>query len=508
MDITENSTLFFLIIILGPLGGLIFNLLFFKKDPIKGARIASLGIWMGFICSSIAWFTDKPYINKSEFWGFLANETAWVMATLILLVSAIVHHFSLRYMAGDRHYRRYFLLLSLITTTILLMVVADNILLLISFWLFSNLLLVLLMIHKAQWEAARQSGLLAFKTFLIGFAFLCVGLGLLAYETQTLSLRVISADSENLSNSIRVFALICIMIAALSQSGVWPFHTWVISSLNSPTPVSALMHAGLVNGGGLLLVRLAPLFLLESALLNILFVMAFVTLVLGGLWKLLQCDIKRMLACSTMTQMGFMMMQCALGLFPAALTHLCWHGLFKAYLFLRSGSTITEHRSLDEEKFPTISTFLISSLCGLVGATGFMIGSHLSLNLVDTTLILIFFSWLAFTQVAQTLFEKKTSLLIFFMATLLCLTLGIIYGFSIHVVERVLAPLHISKPQPLHLIHLLGVSLIFMVWVALNLKPLQVLRDSTLWRRFYVKMLNDSQPDSKTITSSRDGYKF
>ncbi|MBN9376813.1 MAG: hypothetical protein BGO14_01440 [Chlamydiales bacterium 38-26] len=508
MYFTENSTLDFFIIILGPLCGLIINLLFFKKDPVTGARVASCGVWIGFMSSFFAWFTHTPYNNKLESWGFLANETAWVMATLILLVSAVVHHFSLRYMAGDRHYRRYFILLNLITLTVLLMVAADHILILISFWLLSNLLLVLLMIHKVQWEAARQSGLLALKTFLLGFLFLCVGLELLAYGTQTLSLQGISENSENLSSPFRVFALLCIMIAALTQSGVWPFHAWVISSLNSPTPVSAFMHAGLVNGGGLLLVRLANIFLLESALMDILFVIALITLFLGGIWKLLQSDIKRMLACSTMTQMGFMMMQCALGLFPAALTHLCWHGLFKAYLFLRSGSTLVEHRASDEEKLSSVSTFFIASLCGLIGAIGFMIGGHFSLNLVDTTLVLIFFSWIAFTQVAQTLLEKKSSLLIFFTTTLVCFTFGIIYGLTIYMIENVLAPLHISEPQSLHFIHLVGVSLVFIIWILLNLKPLQVSRDSMWWRRFYVHMLNASQPDVRTLTSRRDGYKF
>jgi len=128
----------------------------------------------------------------------------------------------------------------------------------------------------------------------------------------------------------------------MTQSAIWPFHTWLISSLNSPTPVSAIMHAGLINGGGFLLTRFAGLFVQSTGMLQVIFFLGLLTALIGTLWKLMQHDIKRMLACSTMGQMGFMIAQCGLGLFPAAIAHLCWHGLFKAYLFLSSGSAAHE----------------------------------------------------------------------------------------------------------------------------------------------------------------------
>ena len=288
MVINENSTIYFLMIILSPLLGLLINLLFFKKNLPMGSRIATLGIWIGFTNALIAWFMDLPFSEKNVSWGFIVNEISWLMATLILFVSGIVHHFSLSYMSGDRNYRRYFLYLSLITISTLLMVAADNIVILISFWALSNLILVLMMMHKLQWEAAKNSGILAIKTFVLGLAFLSAGTGLLAYESGTISLNLIVENSDSLSTPIRMISLFLIILAAFTQSGGWPFHGWLISSLNSPTPVSAFMHAGLVNGGGVLIARFAPVFLHESLLLDLLFILAVITLVLGGIWKLLQ----------------------------------------------------------------------------------------------------------------------------------------------------------------------------------------------------------------------------
>lgn len=563
MVIAENSKAYFLSIILSPLLGLLINLLFFKKKLLLGSRIACLGIWIGFINALLAWVAGLPFSEKKEFWGFITNEISWMMATLILFVSAIVHQFSLRYMAGDRNYRRYFLFLSLITISTLLMVAADNIFFLISFWSLSNLVLVLLMVHKFQWAAAKNSGILAIKTFALGLFFFIAGAGLLAYESGTLSLRLITENSENLSASIRRAGLFFVILAAFTQSGGWPFHGWLISSLNSPTPVSAFMHAGLINGGGLLLARFAPLFFNESLLLDVLFILAVITLILGGIWKLLQSDIKRMLACSTMTQMGFMMMQCGLGLFSAALAHLCWHGLFKAFLFLKSGSSIADYRRPNEKKVGTVPTFFLSSLCGIIGASGFMFGGGLWLTHIDTTFVLIFFSWMASTQLAYTLLQKKQSPFFILVAALFCLAAGMIYGLTVHLIEVAVAPMQLSQPQHLNSIHLTAIAFVACIWIGLNLKPFipkepqklvflptrkllridnrqsnnmrqycstydrsiagaltrwkyQLLRffecinqeRSVWWRRIYVKMLNASQPDPKTITSNRNRYKF
>lgn len=503
-----TTNLYFLMIILIPLLGLLINLFLFKKNTEIGSIVATFGIWIGFINALIAWIAGLPFFEKYEIWGFIANEISWLMATLVLFVSGIVHQFSLRYMSGDRNYRRYFLLLGLATISTLLVVAADNVIILIFFWMLSNLTLAFLMTHKSQWIAAKNSGILAIRIFILGLSFLIAGAGLLAYDSGTMSLNQIVKLGESLSPSIRIMALLLIALTAFMQSGIWPFHGWLISSLNSPTPVSALMHAGLVNGGGLLIVRFSQIYLHETLVLNFLFVSAAITLILGGIWKLLQSDIKRMLACSTMTQMGFMMMQCSLGFFSAAIAHLCWHGLFKAFLFLRSGSTIQEIQKKEEKRGLNYVVFFLSSLCGLIGTAGYIYGSIHLFTHHNTTLILAFFCWLASTQLAHTLLEIKHSPIFLFIGAVVCIATGYIYGFTVNLIEIGLHPLTTWQPQPLNIIHIAVMTFIFCIWMALSFKSFIDLDKFFWWRRFYVNMLNASQPNKNTITSIRNGYKF
>jgi NAD(P)H-quinone oxidoreductase subunit 5 len=275
------------------------------------------------------------------------------------------------------------------------------------------------------------------------------------------------------------------------------------------------MHAGLVNGGGLLLSRFALLFFDQSFVLNLLFLFGFITLVLGGIWKLIQTDIKRMLACSTMTQMGFMIMQCGLGLFSAGLAHLCWHGLFKAFLFLQAGSTIGEQKRNEKERTASIGRILTASVCGAFGACGFIIGSDFSFSFNDTTIVLLFFAWIAATQIGNTILEtmplfsdQRYSHPIFFLlfAISTCSISGFAYGSTIKCIES-LAPAEMFQPQPFHSIHLVSLLVVFLIYLAMNLKSFIKYEQSIWWKIFYVRMLNASQPNSATITPQRNQYK-
>lgn len=227
----------------------------------------------------------------------------------MLLVSFSVHRFSLRYMHGDRLYRRFFLLLSSITLTAILMVIADNLFLFWGAWSLSNLFLILLMVHKSEWVASKNSGLLAFYMLSIGSLCLLFSFGILSTTYSINSIVALAEISHPGHFSLLSLSMSLILVGAIAQSGLFPFHRWLISSLNSPTPVSALMHAGLVNGGGILVVKFAPLFLLYTGFLKALFIVGCISALLGTIWKLMQHDVKKMLACSTMAQMGFMMMQ-------------------------------------------------------------------------------------------------------------------------------------------------------------------------------------------------------
>lgn len=438
---------------------------------------------------------------------FQADRLAWVMATLIVLVIITVSVFSKRYLDGDRYYRRQVVDIFLLSVCLLVMVFANHMLLLLIGLTLSNIFLVRLMVHKKEWHAARNSGRVALRTFAFGFIMLLSGIWILADVTGTASIHAILTQSNSLNTFAITIALSLIALASMTQSAIWPFHTWLISSLNSPTPVSALMHAGLVNGGGFLLVRFAQLFLTQPMLLKALFILGLITAVIGTFWKLLQTDIKRMLACSTMAQMGFMIAECGMGLFTFAVSHLIWHGLFKAYLFLATGSVIQEKRHKDMLGSVSLSSFMLACFIGTGGAFVFaqVVGIPVGFN--NTGSLIIVFAFMASTQIACTLLEVF-SVFKLFAAIVASLIAGGLYGGSVLLIEVVLAPLNLFQPQPLDEIYLIGFSIIFLIWLVMNMNTFIRLQNYTIWKWLYVVALNGSQPHPSTITSTRTDYQF
>jgi NAD(P)H-quinone oxidoreductase subunit 5 len=435
---------------------------------------------------------------------FRPDSLSWVMAGLILFVIVNVIAYSNRYLAGDRNQRQHRGYVLLLAASILAMVFADHLLLLLAAWGASNLLLVRLMIHKGSWNAARNAGLLALKTFGLGFVVLGVGFFLLAESAGTASISGI-IQTAGATTTSGFAGLLLVAIAAMTQSAAWPFHRWLISSLNSPTPVSALMHAGLVNGGGFLLVRFAPLYATHSMLLHGLFIAGLITAVVGTFWKLLQTDIKRMLACSTMGQMGFMLMQCGMGLFAPAISHLCWHGLFKAYLFLSAGSVVQEKRNAQTNGLSPVQV-LIAGLVGVSGALAFALTSGTHLSFADTGCLMIALAFMAASQLAVGLLDKPLTVLRLFSTFLIGLGAGGLYGLSIRLVETALASLHATQPQPMDAMYFAGLAVIFLVWIAMILNLPARLQSLSSWKRLYMAALNASQPHPQTVTATRTAY--
>jgi len=373
-------------------------------------------------------------------------------------------------------------------------------------WAAANILLVRLMVHKKGWRAARASGRLTLQYFALGFAAMAGGFALLYTQTGQTSIQMIV--HSQFDPAVLTAALSLIAVGAMVQSGLWPFHRWLTSSLNSPTPTSAIMHAGLVNGGGFLLARFAPLYGQVSELLLVLFVMGMVTALVGTLWKLMQSDVKRMLACSTMGQMGFMIAQCGLGLFPAAVAHLCWHGLFKSYLFLASGGVAQEKR-LDLGYPPSMTVFALSLLCGAVGVVAFTWTGHMSITAGDTTLFLIGLTVIAGAQLAMPIL-KNAPLRALPLASLATLVTGALYGASVHAFETLFISMDIMKSQELNLWHVVGFAVLCLAWLSMLFARNPVRNgDMPRWiLRLYVVMLNASQPHPKTVTAHRNHYQY
>ncbi|GAB3772973.1 proton-conducting transporter membrane subunit [Spirosoma horti] len=428
------------------------------------------------------------------------------MMLLVDFVGLCVGSFASRYLKGDGQYRPFFIRLAVLIGSVMIMVSADHLLLLLVAWCVSNGLLVQLMIYKTGWKAAKAAGLLATKNFIGGSVCVASAFGLVYVTTGETSIQTLI--HQHPLSPIMLPALGLLLIGAMTQSAIWPFHRWLISSLNSPTPVSAIMHAGLINGGGFLLARFAPLYLQSPFLLTVLVVTGFCTALLGTLWKLLQPDVKRMLACSTMSQMGFMFVQCGLGLFPAAVAHLVWHGLFKAYLFLSSGSAAKEKR-VDQGYPPTPVAFICALICGLAGSFSFAVSSGKVWITDDTTLVLIVVAFLTASQFALPMLQPKPlrTLPLALIGTAL---FGAAYGCSVQLITWFMAPMALMQPQPLNGFHVAGLLALTMAWLSrLFLRTPETAASSSDWmRKGYVTALNASQPHPDTITTHRNHYQY
>ncbi len=284
------------------------------------------------------------------------DQLAAVVLVLVTGVSSIVHVYSVRYMSGDPRYDRFFALIALFTGLMVMLVLSANLFMLYLCWELMGLCSYLLISHRAERPAACRA---ATKAFLVN-AVADVGLGLgifLSFVTfGTLDLRQIIASIpahasdtvhllgwvglEGPVSTMTVIALL-FFIGASGKSAQLPFHVWLPLAMEAPTPVSALIHAAtMVNAGVFLIVRLHPLYATAPLAMMVMAVVGGATALFAGLVSWTQPDIKRTLAYSTISQLGFMMLACGMGAVGAAVFHLLAHGALKAFLFLSTGNAV------------------------------------------------------------------------------------------------------------------------------------------------------------------------
>lgn len=478
-----------------------------EKYAAKGARLGAALTGISLLTALLCLYLVASGLTFVPTNAFLAaGPLNLLLCSLVFLVSFAVQRFSYRYMNGDRQYQRYFRNVAALTFSTALLIVSENAFLLWTAWSLTSFFLIRLMVHNPEWPAARHSGLLTLKMLLPASISLLLAMLLVVQETGSGSLQ--SLQSLKSGSPLTIAATALVLLTALIQSAAWPFSRWLTASLNSPTPVSAMMHAGVINAGGILIVKLAPLFILNPPLLTVLFLMGALSAFIGTFWKLLQTDIKRMLACSTMGQMGFMLMQCGLGLFIPAIVHLCWHGLFKAYLFLWSGGSGVQKKSAvcSEERHPL--TLPLALIGGVVGALLFTKTSGITLPALNTGLFLVLFTAMAGAQCMLALLAVGLTPGRFFLALSTTLIACGLYGKTLYLMEALLPEPYLMAPQSLSLIHIAALALFTAIWALFN---------STLFKRFLrgktgatlcVAALNASQPPLKTMTTQRTSYPF
>lgn len=332
--------------------------------PGRGAiAIASRGAWLTLVVALLI-------AGWAALAGSPGNGLALALIFLTLFVGAIVLSFSTRYLRADANARRFAATVLLLLAAILTFIVADHAALFAVAWVASGGLLISLIGHVRDWDMARQAMRRTLLRFALGDAALVAALALLAVRGQTVSIdgMILAASAQPDGSTIN--SAVLLVIAAMVRCSLPPFSSWLSLSMTAPTPVSALMHAGFVNAGGFLLIRFGAV--MEAAATAQL--LAIGAGAFAAIWgtgvMLVRPDIKRSLAGSTVAQMGFMVMSCGLGAYAAALWHLTAHGLFKAWLFLGSGSAIGMN---DRSRSPQIGFTIILSSALLAFAAGILL---------------------------------------------------------------------------------------------------------------------------------------
>ena len=431
-----------ILILLFPLIAAILIWIFGKNIPTYVARVGVVATAISFFISAwtlycvstegpihfILW-PSNPESSSVLKIGMWVDRLTAIMMVLITSVSTVIHVYSIRYLEGDPGYARFFALLSFMTFVILGLVASPNLFMLFIFWQLLSLALYLILAFNFSNRPACQN---AFKTFFahrVGdVSFLC-GIFLAYKYFGTLEFndlfrlaaekpQMISLFSGIVNISAVTAIALLVFVGAIAKSCQFPLHVWLPDTMDSPTPVSALMHAGIVNAGGFLLNRLAPFYSLSPNTLHIVFIVGLLTVILGASMMLAQNDIKKTLGFSTMAQMGYMIMECGLGAFALAIFHLIAHGFFKASLFLHSGQGI--HTSREEPKFPDSSghevkisynqlSFVTGLIITLVLPLIILMVSHDMLNIplqnAHGAVVLLFFAWVTASQVMFSLFR-------------------------------------------------------------------------------------------------------
>lgn len=264
-----------------------------------------------------------------------------VMLLLVAFVGWVVVRYSATYMDGEARQGSFTGWLCLTLAAVMLLVVAGNVLQLAGAWIATSLFLHKLLLHYPDRVAAQRAARKKWITARLGDAAMIVSMVLIfqAYGTGDLA-AILDAARAGQGTELATWIAATLAVAAILKSAQFPMHGWLTEVMETPTPVSALLHAGVINAGGFLLIRFADVMLLSPAVLAVLVMIGGFTALFGGLVMLTQSAVKTSLAWSTIAQMGFMILQCGLALFPLALLHIVAHSLYKAHAFLASGGAV------------------------------------------------------------------------------------------------------------------------------------------------------------------------
>jgi NAD(P)H-quinone oxidoreductase subunit 5 len=288
-----------------------------------------------------------PSLTERSLWlpGLITNPLQSWMALLVQLLGTVIGVFSSRYLQGESGQARYITAFSGVLALVHMLLLADHWLLLITAWALIGVILQRLLCFYSERPFAMLAAHKKNIADRIADALLITAAGLAWFEIGSGSLSALTAHvaQTEISPLLHVSA-VCLVLAVMIRTALFPVHGWLIQVMEAPTPVSALLHAGVVNLAGFVLIRFAPL--LQEAIVArwLLVIFGMVTAILAGLVMLTRISIKVRLAWSTVAQMGFMILECGLGLYTLAAMHLLGHSLYKAHAFLSSSSIVQQYK--------------------------------------------------------------------------------------------------------------------------------------------------------------------
>jgi NADH-ubiquinone oxidoreductase chain 5 len=377
----------YLTIIFLPLLASIISGFFGRKIGVKGSQlITSLSVLMTSVLSIICFIEvgiNNIPVNITLFkwidcesldinWGFNFDSLTISMLIPVLIVSSVVHIYSIGYMSNDPHNQRFFSYLSLFTFMMIILVTGDNFLLMFVGWEGVGICSYLLVSFWFTRIAANQSSISAFLTNRVGDCFLTIGIFTILLTFGNIDYTTVFSLAPYINENIITIIGICLLIGAMAKSSQVGLHIWLPMAMEGPTPVSALIHAAtMVTTGVYLLMRCSPLIEYSSTVLIIILWLGALTTIFSSLIGLFQQDIKKVIAYSTMSQLGMMVIAIGLSSYNIALFHLINHAFYKGLLFLGAGAVI--HAVSDNQDFRkygglrqflplTYSVMLIASL--------------------------------------------------------------------------------------------------------------------------------------------------
>ncbi|MGY6630060.1 MAG: NADH-quinone oxidoreductase subunit L [Wenzhouxiangella sp.] len=376
-----------LLIPLLPLAGALTAGLFRHAVGRAGAHtVTILAVGLSFLLSTyVAWevfFNDLPVLNYSVYtWaitdgirfeiGFLIDSLSAMMMVVVTFVSLMVHIYTIGYMKDDPGYQRFFAYINLFTFAMLMLVMANNFLQLFFGWEAVGVVSYLLIGFWFKKDSAVRANLKAFLVnrvgdfgFLLGIAAVLLYMGSLDYAEVFAATPAVEGQTMTIlfgwEWQVMTVICICLFIGAMGKSAQVPLHVWLPDSMEGPTPISALIHAAtMVTAGIFMVARLSPMFETSVTALSFILVIGAITALFTGLIGIVQTDIKRVVAYSTLSQLGYMTVALGVSAYSVAVFHLMTHAFFKALLFLAAGSVIMAlHHKQDMRQMGGVARYM------------------------------------------------------------------------------------------------------------------------------------------------------